>query len=110
MGQLSLGYKPYDGRLCRPGRSLVIALASANLRREVVSGLLRLPHLSLSRRVRFTYRFTQPVLDRWLLVLLSAVSGLHPLIPGGVTLWTLRVRIWVGYAEVGRSGGWILSR
>jgi hypothetical protein len=51
--QSPLGYEPYDERLRRLGQSPVIALASANPQREVVSDLLRLPHLSLSRRVRF---------------------------------------------------------
>jgi len=38
-----LGYEPYDVRLRRLGESLVTALAWADVRREVVSGLLRLP-------------------------------------------------------------------
>ena len=38
-------------------------LASPDVRRKVVSGLLRLPRLSLSRRVRFTNRFTELVTD-----------------------------------------------
>jgi hypothetical protein len=50
-------------RLCRLGPSLFGALASADVRREVVSGLLRLPRLSLSRHVRFTNRFTELVTD-----------------------------------------------
>jgi hypothetical protein len=58
-----LGYEPYDARLCRLGRSPVAALASADSRRGVVSGLRRLPHPTLSRRVRFTDSFTKPVLD-----------------------------------------------
>ena len=52
------------------------------------------PISAKSRRVRFTDRFTQPVPDRWLLLLLSAVSGLHLLVPCGVTVWTLRVGVW----------------
>ena len=46
-------------RLCRLGQSQVTVLASADVRREVVSGLLRLPRLSLPRRVRFANRFTR---------------------------------------------------
>jgi hypothetical protein len=61
--QLSLGYEPYDERLCRLGPSPVATLTSANLRREVVLVRLRLPRLSLSRSVRFTNRFTEPVSD-----------------------------------------------
>ena len=60
---LSLGYEPYDVRLCRLGQSPVTALTLAGLLREVAPGLLRLPCLSLSRRVRFTNSFTEPVLD-----------------------------------------------
>ena len=59
----SLGYEPTDVRLRCLGQSLVTALTSADLRREVAPGLLHLSRLSLSRRVRFTNRFTKPVLD-----------------------------------------------
>jgi len=57
-----------DVRLRCLGQALVTALTSADLRREVVPGLLHLCRLSLCRlslcrRVRFTYRFTEPVLD-----------------------------------------------
>jgi hypothetical protein len=38
-------------------------LASADVRREAVSGLLRLSRLSLSRRVWFTNRFTELITD-----------------------------------------------
>ncbi len=74
----------YKGHVCyrwvmrRPTRlrcleqSLVTALTSADLRREVVPGLLHFSCLSLSRCVRFTNRFTEPVLDLWL----SALPGL----------------------------------
>jgi hypothetical protein len=54
MHLLSLGYEPHNMRLFRLGQSLVTALASADVRREAVSGLLRLPHLSLSRHVLCT--------------------------------------------------------
>jgi hypothetical protein len=67
MHLLSLGYEPTDVRLRCLGQSLVTALTSADLRREVVPGLLHLSRLSLSRCVRFTNRFTEPVLDLWLL-------------------------------------------
>ena len=43
-----------DGVLCRLVRSLIIALTSADLGREVALGLLRLPRLSPSRRVSCT--------------------------------------------------------
>ena len=63
-----LGYEPTDVRLRCPGQSLVTALTSADLRREVVPGLLHLSRLPLclSRCVQFTNRFTEPVLDLWL--------------------------------------------
>jgi len=54
MHLLSLGYEPYDVGLCRLRPSLATALASADLRYEVFPGLLRLPRLSLSRRVSCT--------------------------------------------------------
>jgi hypothetical protein len=43
--QPSLGYEPYDVRLCRLGRSPIAVLASADSRLVVVPGLLRLPVL-----------------------------------------------------------------
>ncbi len=50
-------------RLRRLKQSLVTALTSADLRREVDSVLPCLPRLKLSRRVRFTNRFTEPAPD-----------------------------------------------
>ena len=58
-----MGYEPYDVRPSGLGQSQVTVLASPDVRRKVVSGLLRLPRLSLSRRVRFTNRFTELVTD-----------------------------------------------
>ena len=66
MNPRPLGYEPTDVRLRCLGQSPVTALTSADLRREVVPGLLHLSRLSLSRCVRFTNRFTEPVLDLWL--------------------------------------------
>ena len=43
MNPRPLGYEPYDIGLWRLGPSLVTTLASADLRREVFSGLLHLP-------------------------------------------------------------------
>jgi hypothetical protein len=60
-----LGYEPTDVRLRCLGQSPVTALTSADLLREVVPALLHLARLSLSRCVRFTNRFTEPVLDLW---------------------------------------------
>jgi hypothetical protein len=69
-----LGYEPYDDRLRCLGESLIIALTSADLRREVDSVLPCLPRLKLSRCVRFTNRFTEPV------------PGLRiPVVPAGTT-------------------------
>jgi hypothetical protein len=58
-----LGYEPYDVCLCRLGSSLVTALTSIDPRREVFPDLLRLLRLGLSRRVRFTNRFTELTTD-----------------------------------------------
>src|SRR6266566_9224632 len=75
----SLGYEPYDERLQCLGKSLIITLTSADLRCEVGSVLPCLPRLKLSRCVRFTNRFTEPL------------PGLRiPAVPAGVTslpLW-----------------------
>ncbi len=59
MNPRPLGYEPYDVRLCRLGSSLVTALTSIDPRREVFPDLLRLLRVDLSRRVRFTNRFTE---------------------------------------------------
>ena len=56
-----LGYEHYDARLQRLGRSPFTVLASADLRLEIVSGLLRLPRLSPSRRVSCTNACTKPI-------------------------------------------------
>jgi hypothetical protein len=66
MRLLSLGYEPTDVRFRCLGQSLVTALTSADLRREVVPGLLHLCRISVSRCVRFTSRFTERILDLWL--------------------------------------------
>jgi hypothetical protein len=58
----SLGYEHHDARLCCLGWSTVFALTSTDLRREVRCGPLRLRRFRLSRDVRFTNRFTEPVL------------------------------------------------
>jgi hypothetical protein len=58
-----LGYEPTDVRLRCLGQSLVTALTSADRRLDVVPGSLYLSRLSLSRCVRFTNRFTEPVLN-----------------------------------------------
>jgi len=59
-----LGYEPHDARLCRLGPSLVTALTSVDSRREVVSSLLRISCLSLSRRIPCTNSCTNVVPDR----------------------------------------------
>jgi hypothetical protein len=50
-------------RLLCLGRSLVTVLTSTDLLGAVLWRLLRFPRLSLSRRVWFTNRFTEAVLD-----------------------------------------------
>ena len=57
----SLGYEPYDKRLPRLTPSLVVGLTWVGLRHQVVSDLLRLPWLSLSRSVSCTNPCTDPV-------------------------------------------------
>src|SRR6266581_3059209 len=52
------GY-PADARLCRLRQSPVILLTSVELGPDIGSGRMRLPCLSLSRRVWFTNRFTR---------------------------------------------------
>jgi hypothetical protein len=59
--QLSLGYEPYDARLCRLASSLVVALTSEDGRRAFVSGPPRLPRLSLSRCVSCTISCTNRI-------------------------------------------------
>ena len=56
-----LGYEPYDARLLRLEQSLVIALTSAGVCYQVVSGLPRLPYLGLSRSVSCTNPWTNRV-------------------------------------------------
>jgi hypothetical protein len=58
-----LGYEPYDVCLCRLEPSLVTALASADRTDHISLRRLRLPRPVLSRRVRFTNRFTEQVID-----------------------------------------------
>src|SRR6476469_7654935 len=58
-----LGYEPYDVRLWRPGPSLAGAVTSADRIDPISLRRLRLPCLELSRRVRFTNRFTEQVID-----------------------------------------------
>jgi hypothetical protein len=54
-----LGYEPYDVCLWRPGPSPAGAVTSADRPGPISLGRLRLPRLVLSRRVRFTNRFTE---------------------------------------------------
>ena len=59
----SLGYEHYDTHLWRPGQSLAGAVTSADKPGPISLGRLPLPHLVLSRRVRFTNRFTEQAID-----------------------------------------------
>jgi hypothetical protein len=58
-----LGYEPYDIGLCRLKPSLAGAVTSADRTYPISLRRLRLARLGLSRRVRFTNRFTKPALD-----------------------------------------------
>jgi hypothetical protein len=73
-----LGYEPYDGCLSRLGESPVITLTSADLRREVVSGLLRLLGLSLSRRIPCTIPCTNLVPDLPVIAVRACVTAHTP--------------------------------
>ena len=70
-----LGYEHCDARLWYLGRSLVTALASGNPARYLVPEPLSLRCLALSRRVWFTNRFTETVLDVRLRILSTGVSA-----------------------------------
>ena len=59
----SLGYEPYDDCLSRLGLSLAGAVTSADRTDPISLRRLRLPCLELSRRVRFTNRFTEQAID-----------------------------------------------
>ena len=58
-----LGYEPYDACLWRPEQSLAGVVTSADRTAPSRSVGLRLPRLVLSRRVRFTNRFTEQAID-----------------------------------------------
>ena len=77
MNPRPLGYEPYDARLSRLKPSLITATASAELWREVVLGLLRLPRLRLSRRVLCTNpcKNQVPGVCRWRPV--TAMASFH---------------------------------
>ena len=71
----SLGYELCDARLWHLGRSLVTSVASGNPVRYLVPEPPSLRCLALSRRVRFTNRFTETVLDARLRTHSTGVSG-----------------------------------
>ena len=63
MNPRPLGYEPYDARLWCLGPFLVGMVTSADRTSPVSFCRLRLPRLVLSRRVRFTNRFTEQAID-----------------------------------------------
>ncbi len=63
MNPRPLGYEPYDASLWRLGPSLAGVVTSADRTDPVSPCRLRLPRLVLSRRVRFTNRFTEQAID-----------------------------------------------
>ena len=73
--QSSLGYEHYDVRLPCLGRSPATVLTSGNPFRGILSGSPRLRCLAQSRRVRFTYWFTEPVLGLRIPVLRRDVTS-----------------------------------
>ena len=78
MNPRPLGYEPYDVRLSRLGPSLDSAVTSADRTDPVSLGRLRLPRLVLSRRVRFTNRFTEQPIDLQFPASLRALPSLRP--------------------------------
>jgi hypothetical protein len=70
-----LGYEPYDARLRRLGPSLTGMLTSTDRTDPIAHRRLRLPRLTLSRRVRFTNRFTESVCDQRLTALRGVSAG-----------------------------------
>ena len=62
-GQSSLGYEPYDVRLCRFDTVSALRADLGVRARMLPADLPRLPVLSPSRSVRFTNRFTGLVID-----------------------------------------------
>ena len=61
--QSSLGYEPYDIGLCRLRQSLAGAVTSTDRTDPISLCRVRLLRLKLSRRVRFTNRFTEQAID-----------------------------------------------
>ena len=69
-----LGYEQYHGRPSCVGSSLVVALTSADGWPTVVDGLVRLPHLGVSRTVSCTNSCTNTVANL-LVSALTCVDG-----------------------------------
>ena len=61
MNPRPLGYEPYDLGLSRLALSLAGVVTSAGRTNPISLCRLRLPRPVLSRRVRFTNRFTEPL-------------------------------------------------
>jgi len=73
-----LGYEPYDTRLCRLGPSLTGVVTSADRTDQISLRRLRPSRLVLSRRVRFTNRFTKQAIDLQLPAPFPPFRGCHP--------------------------------
>ena len=82
---MSLGYEPYDACLCRLGLSLAGMVTSADRIDHISLGRLRLPGLVLSRRVRFTNRFTEQAIDLQFPIFFPPFLGCHPWVRGTVS-------------------------
>ena len=74
-----LGYEPYDVRLPHLKPSLAGAVTPADRTDPISLRRLRLPCLELSRRVRFTNRFTEQAIDLRFPASFPPFRGCHPL-------------------------------
>ncbi len=81
MNPRPLGYEPYDIGLWRLGQSLTGVVTSADRTDPVSLRRLRLPRLGLSRRVRFTNRFTEQAIDLQFPVPFPPFRSCHPWAP-----------------------------
>jgi len=78
------GY-PADVRLCRLGLSLAGVVTSADRTDHISLRRLCLPRLVLSRRVRFTNRFTKQAIDLQFPAPFPPFRGCHPWVRGTVS-------------------------
>jgi hypothetical protein len=106
-----LGYEPYDLCLWRLGQSLARVVTSTDRTDPISLCRLRLPRLVLSRRVRFTNRFTETAIDLQFPV---PLRGCHPWVRGTVSGFAnataTRLCIDVRHVASGRARRWAARR